>query len=87
MITSIDDFNRARSIAEDISNGNVVNIQSTIKAAANSISENKDKKEFYDYIGSLLLNTILNREKEFGEEGVQRALEGRRIIKNIINTL
>lgn len=85
MITNSEDFKKARDIAEKISTGKVTDIKFAIESAETDIIDKDNIKGFYDYMGSLLLNTILNREQEVGKIGIDNALEGRRIIKDIIN--
>lgn len=87
MITNLEDFLKARTLAEDISLGNTKDIKAAIEDVGKNIIDLRTKKEFYDYLGSLLLNTVLNRGEELGLDAKERALEGRRIIKDIINNL
>ncbi|HRZ32506.1 MAG TPA: hypothetical protein P5335_09235 [Flavobacterium sp.] len=87
MLLDFEQFTRAAEEVERIiALPTNADLMSEINNSSSTIPVEK-RREFYRHMNSLFLNVLLNRLDGLGAGAEQRAIEARRIIVNIINTL
>ncbi len=64
-----------------------INLKNEIEKSAESITDLRTKKEFYQHINTLFLNVLLNRLDTVGKIGEQRAIEARKILVKLIQSI
>jgi hypothetical protein len=79
-------FENAANVVERIINDHSLNIEEEIRNSSNNISI-ENKRQFYRHMNALFLNVLLNRLNSTPKDSEERAIESRRVICQIINTL
>ena len=76
---------KGHAIVEEImeDDKNTLDLYKTLKDASTDVPE-KLQRQFYYHINTLFMNVSLNREIEFGPEGVEKAHKACRTIRQII---
>jgi hypothetical protein len=88
MILNSDQFKKAADEVERIiSLDNGINLKNELTQAAEGITDSRTRREFYRHMNTLFLNVLVNRLNEVGLVKEQRAIESRRIIVELINSI
>jgi len=83
---SFEFFKDSADVVERIINDPSLNIEEEIRNSSNNIAI-ENKRQFYRHMNALFLNVLLNRLDSTPKDSEERAIESRRVICQIINTL
>lgn len=85
MILTFEEYKISNNVVEEvIQSSNMTNLDIKDKILMESkIIKPEHRTEFLDHMSTIFLNIILNKESEVGKEGINKAIESRKIISNI----